>query len=524
MTRSIQSQKQYGNNVSVLLRPDSSIAVLQTSLGFLITYSISADPDARVYQQIQNNGQARRHSNVSRIAAQKDQRGFPEVNIRFRMVIKVDAGIAKVLALDDELVVATDKPPAVQCIKWAPDSAGHQTSTELLNRMTWLPKKAAILDMVHDRAMSLAVWITTEGRAYAVQRLPPISKDQDASRRLFRGYGFHDPKSEEEIAIKAAINARFSLLAIGCQNAEVYVYTARDYVGSIPLSHKLEPPASPVTTGRISALIYSPDGYCLFAGFERGWALWSVYGKLQSCSFMADPRISEKNNEGWLQGIFDASWLLGGANLLLSRRDDDRLWSVEMAKSAVTGCFCAANISRTVLQTNSSLMVHRGYDLPLKTTISGDASLWQHIQISDSYLAAQSPLRSVVISHDGRYIAVAGRRGLAHYSVGSGRWRTFDNTEAESAFVVRGGMCWYQHILIAAVETDEYHEVSHPTPASFNLIEWILAASIFARAPLGRFVAAFRRASSIAYCGHLSYWARLLTCIHLSKHIVPFCH
>ena len=147
--------------------------------------------------------------------------------------------------------------------------------------------------------------------------------------------------------------------------------------------------------------------------------------------------------------------------MLLTNQGDDRLWLMEMARSAVTGCFCAANVFRTVLLTSSSLMIYQGYDLPILTSISADASLWHHVQIPPAFLANQQPIRCAVISSDGRYLAVAGRRGLAHYSVSSGRWKTFDDPEDESSFVVRGGMCWYQHILIAAVETDEHHEVAH---------------------------------------------------------------
>lgn len=313
--------------------------------------------------------------------------------------------------------------------------------------------------MVYDRAMSLAVWLTDEGRAYAVQRVSGQHKEPGAPKRLFRGYCFHTPAQGDNTATRAAINARFSLLAIGCANAEILVYTAKDYVGSIPLSHKLEFPASVITTGQLSTIVYSPDGYCLFAGYEKGWAVWSVYGKLQGSSFASDPKVSETNGEGWLQGVHEATWLYAGSNILLTRQNDDQLWLMEMAKSVVTGCFSAANISRTVLLTNTSLMVYRGYDLPVLTTISADASLWHHVSIPPIYLANQRPIRSCVISPDGRYLAIAGRRGLAHYSVTSGRWKTFDDMQAENAFVVRGGMCWYQHILIAAVESDDYHEV-----------------------------------------------------------------
>ena len=449
----------YGSNVSVLLRPDASIAAVQTLHGFLVTYTVTTDPDAWVYQLLHPPGHARRQSNADRLGSKADQRGLQEVNIRFRMVIKVDAGIGKALALDDELVVATEKPAAVQCIRWTPDNTGSQTSTELLSRMTWIQKKATVVGMVYDKAMSLAIWTTNDGRAYAVQRVFGLPREPDAPRRLFRGYGFHIPDHADNWATQAAINARFSLLAIACANSEIWVYTARDYVGSIPLSHKLQSPASQSTTGRVTSISYSPDGYCLFAGYERGWALWSVYGKPGASSFTANPNVSESNKEGWLSRIHEGTWLNGGLNILLTSQNDDRLWLLDMAKSAVTGCFSAANVSRTMLLTNTSVMVYRGYDLPVLETISADASLWHHIPIPATYLGNQRPIRSAVISPDGRYIAIAGRRGLAHHSVTSGRWKTFAEVETENAFVVRGGMCWYQHILIAAVETDESHEV-----------------------------------------------------------------
>ena len=78
------------------------------------------------------------------------------------------------------------------------------------------------------------------------------------------------------------------------------------------------------------------------------------------------------------------------------------------------------------------------------------------------YLIDNWPVKSVVISPDGRYVAIAGKRGLAHYSVNSGRWKTFVNEKMEHSFHVRGGMCWYHHILIAAVECDGVYEVSLP--------------------------------------------------------------
>jgi hypothetical protein len=49
VVRSPQSMEAYGPSTALLLRPDGLIIVVQTSLGYLITYSLSTDPNARVY-------------------------------------------------------------------------------------------------------------------------------------------------------------------------------------------------------------------------------------------------------------------------------------------------------------------------------------------------------------------------------------------------------------------------------------------------------------------------------------------
>lgn len=61
-------------------------------------------------------------------------------------------------------------------------------------------------------------------------------------------------------------------------------------------------------------------------------------------------------------------------------------------------------------------------------------------------------MRYSTISADGRLVAIAGRRGLAHYSSTSGRWKLFADDLQEQAFTVKGGLLWFHHVLIATVE------------------------------------------------------------------------
>ncbi|GKT89869.1 DUF1339 domain protein [Colletotrichum tofieldiae] len=371
------------------------------------------------------------------------------------MVIKVDAGIESALALDDELVVATRKPAAIQCIRWTPDQSGSQTKTEIISRMGWLEKKITIIEMTHDRPMNLSTWITSDGKVYAVQRLHPRDQSQGNSqgvdpKKLFKGYCFHTPIQPEEAAKKAVINARFSLIAVGCADGLCRQYPALAYAHYPGVNNSFWP------NYHFKLL---PDGYCLFAGFENGWATWSVYGKPGSHSFGAHDAVTEANGENWIAGVGDAVWLGSGSEILITHRQHEAIWVLEMARSAVVGNYNAANLMRTVLQTSTNVMIYRGYDLPDLASISAEPHLWHTTKVPSAYLLQQWPIRHTVISPDGRYVAVAGRRGLAHYSVNSGRWKTFANEAMENEFQVRGSMCWYQHILVAAVEANKAHEL-----------------------------------------------------------------
>ena len=457
--RSAKSIQAYGQNLTVIFKPDASIVVVRTEQSYLITFSVESDQNNRVLQQSYGYSQSRRQS-VLRNFGTDDAVGLGEILLRFRRSIKIDAGINAVLASDQELTVATIKPAAVQCIRWEAQKDGPQAVAQVLSKLDWIGKNTVSF-MTYDRAMNLAVWIGSNGSAYAVQKPRPkpareASDDSAQSShsltnpRLFDGYCFHKPSNGT--AVYAAINARFSLIAIGLDDSRILCYAAKDYVGNIPISHLFKPSASVSATGKINNLIWSPDGYCLFVAYEHGWATWSVFGKEGASSFECNASHAETYSEDWLLGVRSASWIGNGAEILITT-GDDRLYKLDMSRSAAIGCFSCANLVRALLQTPTEITVYRGHELPDLTSISNEASLWHHAQFPASYLHNQWPIKSCVVSQDGRYVAVAGRRGLVHYSVNSGRWKTFSDSGVENSFAVRGGMCWFSHILAAATES-----------------------------------------------------------------------
>lgn len=91
-----------------MIRPDSQIFVVQTLLGYLMTYSLATDQNARVYKPtfVGNHHHQRKPSmsgsggrvlvgDAGIVPGAGEAGGVREFSLQFRMVIKVDAGISK---------------------------------------------------------------------------------------------------------------------------------------------------------------------------------------------------------------------------------------------------------------------------------------------------------------------------------------------------------------------------------------------------------------------------------------------
>lgn len=114
------------------------------------------------------------------------------------------------------------------------------------------------------------------------------------------------------------------------------------------------------------------------------------------------------------------------------------------------------------------VLIYRGADQPDMSVINPESDVWQRIKIPQAYLATNWPIRYSALSSDGRLIAVAGRRGLVHYSSSSGRWKLFADELQEQAFSVRGGLLWFHHVLIAAVDVSKSYQVGKLAPLSYS--------------------------------------------------------
>ncbi|KIY51327.1 RIC1-domain-containing protein [Fistulina hepatica ATCC 64428] len=389
---------------------------------------------------------------------------------------------------------------------------GYQTWIFNDDDFDWFVESdVTVVKVLYSRTTGVETWITSDGRAYFValqendqfNTSPRGSEDLDnhdipPENPLDPGFGWQgtcvydfdtpkwvqkrrrvDPETlsngqriyeEPRRAIAAAVNGRFSLVAIGLANGNVCFTNFPTATGNTPSSHILTPPV-PYSrkTGSVCSMEWSGDGYVLAVGWQHGWGLFSVGGRCLVSFFGVDDGLGidpRKFQDMFMYGVSGLFWASGNFELFLlthptvqRNRDDGQIFVVPFAKSATTGQLTPDNTRYAFLQMDDRALIYRGADQPDMSVINPDSDVWQHVKIPQQYLANNWPIKHSSLSSDGRLIAIAGRRGLIHYSSSSGRWKIFGDEIQEQAFTVKGGMLWFHHVLIAAVEVSKAYQI-----------------------------------------------------------------
>ncbi|CAH1760958.1 9346_t:CDS:10 [Entrophospora sp. SA101] len=397
VTRTEKSLAEYGENNDVYWKPDGTLIIVQTDQNCLFTYNVMPLDDKSYKYQFGNVP----HHYTTGVG---EGNGIKTFLLKFRMTIRIDAGT------EEYLIVTTKNPTAIQCIPWNGDPSA--TKTNILARLEFLEnKKSGIKFIIYDRRINLYGWVTTDGKSYAVQFNEHQSSVSKHPLLYWLGYCFHGSgEAAPEKDAKAtciAINAKFALLAVGTEGFILKFFLKNIYKNNITsLTSK-----TPNSTGPVTSLSWTSDGHAIAVGWQNeGLAIWSVYGKLLMTTIRDDwPNSIPNNQDKFLNGVNDLD-----------------------------------NAKRGFLQMDDRLLLYRGGDQEDLSAINPDTIVWQHIPYAS-------------INGEGRYIAIAGRRGLAHYNVTSGRWKLFGNQQQEQEFAVRGGLLWYKDILVAACKNVQTH-------------------------------------------------------------------
>ncbi|BEJ15800.1 hypothetical protein CspHIS471_0504050 [Cutaneotrichosporon sp. HIS471] len=292
----------------------------------------------------------------------------------------------------------------------------------------------------------------------------PAQGDEDVQNGL-RSLGLiEDVAAVEDKAIHISVNGKLGFAAIGTASGLVHIHVIPAYPQAPRFSHTLDLKRSArsvslsVDPGAVTALAWTSDGYALAVGHANGWAVWSMGGRLDGYGVAGDD--DEPSADAFMNSVAGLFWAPGNNDLfLLSRLDPQRLYAMPFVKSATTGQHSPDNTRYAFLQMDDRVMVYRGADQPDMSVINPESDVWQHTHVPSVYIATNWPLRYASISSDGCFIAVAGRRGLTHYSAASGRWKLFGHEREERAFTVRGGLLWFHHVLIAAVEVEKKYQI-----------------------------------------------------------------
>ncbi|KAF9458722.1 RIC1-domain-containing protein [Collybia nuda] len=398
----------------------------------------------------------------------------------------------------------------------------HEYDTWIINEgdFPWfIDGDVSITQILYSRAMGIETWITSDGRVYfvrlhenidpgtSISGLAKAEGPQDDGEAHHRGinsfrsasdsqgrlgwrgtcvHNFKTPRwvqkqrridpdehpherdrvyEEPQRAVAIAINGKFSLIAVGTFSGGIEFTNFPSEEGITPKSQTIQIP-NPYNrqTGEVCTLEWSSDGYVLAVGWKHGWGIFSVGGRCLASGLGVDDLVDEERfQDAFMYGVRDLFWAQGNFELVVlaqaSPQRTGQLFVIPFAKSATTGQHSPDNTRYAFLQMDDRALVYRGADQPDMSVINPESDVWQHIKIPQSYLAMNWPIRYSSLSNDGRLIAIAGRRGLIHYSSTSGRWKVFGEEEQEQAFTVKGGLVWFHHVLIAAVEVSKSYQI-----------------------------------------------------------------
>ncbi|KAI9444961.1 RIC1-domain-containing protein [Lactarius indigo] len=481
LSRTSTSVQEHGENLSAHWSTDGTRLVIQTTKSYLILASLHQKLDETPY------GNPRLGPSTLRTFLSGPGEALPlqALVIRFEGVIRVEGHLLSVSPRKHYILFSTRNPPSVQRIPWPvtneSDSRDEEenrgygyenwTLSDHSDHFHWLVDSndsVAVSNISSLRGIDVESWITSDEN--------PTDNTNSRHNSRWLGTCVHDvqvPKwvqkrkqvypgedvsaddyEQPRRAVKVAVNMRFSLIAIGTQCGNVEYSSFPSQRGVAPKPQVLEAVQSYhiKERGPVCAMEWSSDGYVLAVGWEKGWAVWSVTGRCLAWGFGLENQTDEsKFKDIFMNGIKDLFWGPGNFELLVlshpnERIPDGQLFAIPFAKSATTGQHIPDNAEYAFLQMDDRVLVYRGADQPDMSVINPESDIPQ------SYLATNWPIRYSAISADGRLIAIAGRRGLTHYSSTSGRWKLFSDELQEQAFTVRGGLLWFHHVLVAAVE------------------------------------------------------------------------
>ncbi|XP_023799345.1 RAB6A-GEF complex partner protein 1 isoform X3 [Cyanistes caeruleus] len=492
-----KAASQFGPYKQAEWRPDSTMIAVSTANGYILFFEIPSARDKYLYEPIYPKGSP----HLKGTPHYKEEQCAPSLNLEMKKVLDLQASITSLQSMLEDLLVAT-ADGFLHLIHWD----GMTNGRKAINLCT-VPFS---VDLQSSRAGSLLgfedVYIrdmeycaTLDGFAVVfndgrVGFITPMSSRFTAE--------LHGVWAQDVVdGTCVAVNNKYRLMAFGCANGSVQVYTIDTTTGAMQFSHKLEltPKQYPDIwnkTGPVKLIRWSPDSCVVMVTWEcGGLSLWSVFGAQLICTLggdfayqsdgaKKDPlKISSMTwgSEGYHLWVIDGN---SSSNMKPERNANNEaqqfgILQFQFIKSALTVNPCMSNQEQVLLQGEDRLYLNCGdaaqTQSPRNTSAHSehnhsrergpfsDGSLdsqglstllghrhWHVVQIHSTYLESNWPIRFSAIDKLGQNVAVVGKFGFAHYSLLTKKWKLFGNITQEQTMMVTGGLAWWNDFIVLA--------------------------------------------------------------------------
>ncbi|XP_061223851.1 guanine nucleotide exchange factor subunit RIC1 isoform X2 [Neopsephotus bourkii] len=490
-----KAASQFGHYKQAEWRPDSTMIAVSTANGYILFFEIPSTRDKYLYEPMYPKGSP----HLKGTPHYKEEQCAPSLSLEMKKVLDLQASITCLQSMLEDLLVAT-ADGFLHLVHWDGMTNGRKAinlctvpfSVDLQSsRGSFLGfEDVYIRDMEYCATLDGFAVVFNDGR---VGFITPMSSRLTAEQ-------LHGVWAQDVIdGTCVAVNNKYRLMAFGCANGSVQVYTVDTTTGAMQFSHKLEltPKQYPDIwnkTGPVKLIRWSPDSCVVMVTWEcGGLSLWSVFGAQLICTLggdfayqsdgaKKDPlKISSMTwgSEGYHLWVID-----GNSSNMKPERDtynEARQFGIlqfHFIKSALTVNPCMSNQEQVLLQGEDRLYLNCGdaaqAQSPRNTSHSehkptrergpfSDGSLdsqglstllghrhWHVVQIHSTYLESNWPIRFSAIDKLGQNVAVVGKFGFAHYSLLTKKWKLFGNITQEQNMMVTGGLAWWNDFIVLA--------------------------------------------------------------------------
>ncbi|XP_027491218.1 RAB6A-GEF complex partner protein 1 isoform X3 [Corapipo altera] len=492
-----KAASQFGSYKQAEWRPDSTMIAVSTANGYVLFFDIPSARDKYLYEPVYPKGSP----HLKGTPHYKEEQCAPSLNLEMKKVLDLQASITSLQSMLEDLLVAT-ADGFLHLVHWDGMTNGRKAinlctvpfSVDLQSSRagSFLGfEDVYIRDMEYCATLDGFAVVFNDGR---VGFITPMSSRFTAE--------LHGVWAQDVVdGTCVAVNNKYRLMAFGCANGSVQVFTIDTTTGAMQLSHKLEltPKQYPDIwnkTGPVKLIRWSPDSCVVMVTWEcGGLSLWSVFGAQLICTLggdfayqsdgaKKDPlKISSMTwgSEGYHLWVIDGN---SSSNMKPERDANNKaqqfgILQFQFIKSALTVNPCMSNQEQVLLQGEDRLYLNCGdatqAQSPRNTSAHSehnhsrergpfsDGSLdsqglstllghrhWHVVQIHSTYLESNWPIRFSAIDKLGQNVAVVGKFGFAHYSLLTKKWKLFGNITQEQNMMVTGGLAWWNDFIVLA--------------------------------------------------------------------------